>query len=132
VNDSSVSLELIFALKQTNLDKLEKLFWAVSNPDSPSYGKFLTMEQVQALVRPTEETVSAVLEWLAEFDVTEVNHVNDYVIVSVPVEEAKRMLHCEFYHFEHAVADKRIIRAATDYSLPHHVASTFWPDSLKF
>jgi hypothetical protein len=55
--DSSQNIRLTFALKQQNLDILEKLFWEVSDPRSPSYTHYLTRDQLRALVRPTQLTV---------------------------------------------------------------------------
>lgn len=122
MQDSSAPLELIFALKQRNVDKLEKLFWQVSEPTHTSYGKYLTMEQVHALVQPSQETLTTVLEWLNQFPGAEVKHLNDYLIVNVPKSVAEQMLDCEFHYYQHKATGKRIIRAVGDYSLPHHVA----------
>src|SRR5690349_20509956 len=43
--DSAVAT-FTLALQQSNLDKLDTLFWDRSNPDSPNFGRYLTREQV--------------------------------------------------------------------------------------
>lgn len=39
LRDGDPEIKLTFALKQRNLDKLDALFWDVSNPESPQYGE---------------------------------------------------------------------------------------------
>lgn len=41
--------EVVFAIQPRNLDVLEKKFWEVSDPDSPSYGNYLTYEEIKSL-----------------------------------------------------------------------------------
>lgn len=77
----TANLQLIFALKQNNLKKLDDLFWAVSSiisakmnwncnnsqfldPESPEYGNHLTMAEVNALVAPSQTAVHTVLHWI--------------------------------------------------------------------
>lgn len=57
--DPTQNIRLTFALKQQNLDILEKLFWEVSDPRSPSYTHYLTRDQLRALVKPSKLTVLA-------------------------------------------------------------------------
>ncbi|KAL6049457.1 Peptidase S53 domain-containing protein [Balamuthia mandrillaris] len=56
---------LLVALKQRNLDKLEHLFWEVSDPDSPSYAQFLTRDQLRELTAPSPANVLSVQSWLS-------------------------------------------------------------------
>lgn len=41
----------MLAVKHSNLDKLEEVFWAVSTPSSPRFRQFLTLDQLNAMVR---------------------------------------------------------------------------------
>ena len=68
---SSETIELVFAVKQQNLDKLHETLMQVSDPDSPSYGHHLSNEEVHELVRPSKEdsnTVESFLEIDRIFD----------------------------------------------------------------
>jgi hypothetical protein len=49
-------LHVLIALKQTNLDTLERLFWETSDPSHPSYGQYLTQQQVRSCA-PTLATL---------------------------------------------------------------------------
>ena len=93
-------VELTFALKQQNVDRLQELLAVVSDPDSQHYGtesvtyhslvytvnekslchahflsssclgKFLTLEEVASLVRPSQLTEKVVQTWLQSHGVT--------------------------------------------------------------
>merc|ERR1719246_284819 len=58
-------LEMTFAVKQQNVDKLEEQLLAVSSPSSMRYGQHLTNEEVHQLVAPRSEDIDAVLSFLA-------------------------------------------------------------------
>lgn len=84
-------VHLIFALKQQNLDQLDRTFWEVSNPKSPRYGKYLSMEAVNKMVAPSQETVTQTLAFLSNYPVS-INHYNDYIEVDCTVAVAEQML----------------------------------------
>ena len=58
-------IELVFAVKQQNLDQLEKILYSVSDPSNKDkYGKHLTNEQVHQLIKPSDTSVEAVKQFL--------------------------------------------------------------------
>jgi len=63
---ADATLEFTVALKQQNLDELDRLFWDLSDPNSVNYGKYLTSEQVRALTAATPDAVSSTLTFLAD------------------------------------------------------------------
>ncbi|XP_029530748.1 tripeptidyl-peptidase 1 isoform X2 [Oncorhynchus nerka] len=69
--DPTENLELTFALRQQNVDQLEHLLLLVSDPESAQYGKHLTLEEVAALVRPSQLTQKVVRHWLQSHGVTD-------------------------------------------------------------
>lgn len=48
----STEVGITFALKQRNVEQLERAFKAISDPNSASYQEFMTVDQIQALVSP--------------------------------------------------------------------------------
>jgi tripeptidyl-peptidase-1 len=122
--DRTQNIRLTFALKQQNVDILEKLFWEVSDPRSPSYTHYLTRDQVRSLVKPKQSTVDTVLTWLLENGVlpSKISHQNDWLIADMPAAKAEELLQCEFYSFKHSETGDVIIRSKTLYSLPEHIA----------
>jgi tripeptidyl-peptidase-1 len=63
-NPESTRMTVVLVLKQTNLSKLERLVLDVSTPSSKNYGKHWTADEVNALTRPSEATISTVYSWL--------------------------------------------------------------------
>ena len=60
----SEEIFLNFALKQSNLKTLERVFWEVSDPRSKEYGKHLSLSKLTQLIAPSETTISNVQAWL--------------------------------------------------------------------
>lgn len=89
-------ISLRIGLHQGNFDQLERELYRVSDPTHERYGKHLSKEEVEALVAPHPQSLSAVDEWLAEFDLKEHevtrSPAKDWVIISVPVDLAEKML----------------------------------------
>jgi len=54
------TLSVSIAVVQKNLDILEDIFWAVSHPESPRYGKFLSRAEVAELTANPEATATIV------------------------------------------------------------------------
>jgi tripeptidyl-peptidase I len=63
---SSLLLPIQIAVKYDSdkVQKLENIFWEVSNPTSSSYSNYLNKEQVDELLTPRNESTIEILEWL--------------------------------------------------------------------
>ncbi|KAJ6592414.1 family S53 protease [Mycena capillaripes] len=116
---AETSLMLRIALKQTDIAGLETALYKVSNTDSDLYGKHLSAEEVAAFVKPTDETLAAVSEWLAEHNITAkpVTPAGDMLQISIPVSQASNLLAAEFSVFTHVETGKTSIRTL-QYSIP--------------
>jgi len=132
---ASQEVELMFAVKQRNLDTLEARLMAVSDPKSPEYGQFYTFEQIGE-VFGNPEAVAAVHKFLGEYQVKDVKTTpnQEYVSVKTTVGEAQRMLLAEFNNYVHVVRSDIVLARANKYSLPkrlaHHVAFVGYVNSL--
>jgi tripeptidyl-peptidase-1 len=118
-------VELLFAVRQTNLSLLESTLMKVSDPSSGDYGKHLSNDEVHAMVRPKPEHVRAVHSFLAEHGVK--GHVvspnSDFIRADVSVAQAERMFSGTEYH-ELAHSDvAHTIHRCLNYSLPAAVAA---------
>ncbi|KAL1721726.1 peptidase S8/S53 domain-containing protein [Schizophyllum commune] len=117
-------IKLRIALPQPNFDVLEKLLYDVSDPYHENYGLHLSKEEVETLVAPEEDSVSAVTEWLAthglEEEHLERSPAGDWVTIRVPVQLAEEMLDTKYHVYKHVSADEYIVRT-TSYSLPAHL-----------
>uniref|UniRef100_A0A4W5RG55 Tripeptidyl peptidase I n=1 Tax=Hucho hucho TaxID=62062 RepID=A0A4W5RG55_9TELE len=87
-------LELTFALRQQNVDQLEHLLLQVSDPESAQYGKHLTLEEVTALVRPSQLTQKVVHHWLQSHGVTDCQTIltQDFLQCTMSTQVAEALL----------------------------------------
>eukprot|EP00929_Paragymnodinium_shiwhaense_P113604 TRINITY_DN81887_c0_g1_i1.p1 TRINITY_DN81887_c0_g1~~TRINITY_DN81887_c0_g1_i1.p1 ORF type:complete len:738 (-),score=57.63 TRINITY_DN81887_c0_g1_i1:6-2219(-) len=63
---SEASFHILVHLRQPaeGLKKLDEIFWAVSEPGSSFYGKFLCNANIAALVSPSRSAIDSVHDWL--------------------------------------------------------------------
>lgn len=120
------TVELLIAVRLTNTDELEAKFWAVSEPTSLSYGRFLTPAQVAALVAPSPASQQTILQWLEAHGVVdyEWNSSRDFLRVRTTAAKAEELLGgIEFHHFTHDSASTRLFRSLQPYTVPQKVAA---------
>ena len=113
--------EVVFAVKQNNLDSLKEKFFDVSNPKSENYGKFLNRKQVADLTANPEAT-SKIVSFLNKkgAKVTKRTRHGEYITVQAPVSLFEEMFNTKFSTYKRRFAasgPKEVIRA-TDYSIP--------------
>uniref|UniRef100_A0A7N4PXP5 Tripeptidyl peptidase 1 n=1 Tax=Sarcophilus harrisii TaxID=9305 RepID=A0A7N4PXP5_SARHA len=120
------SLSLTFALRQQNLQQLQKLVQDVSDPGSPRYGKYLSLEDVAALVRPSTLTLSTVQKWLLAAGVQDCQTVitEDFLTCQMTVQQAEQLLPgAEFHRYVGRLGGGRVVRSPRPYSLPGALAA---------
>lgn len=115
-------LQLTFALKQQNVDLLEKLLQVVSDPDSAHYGKYLTLEEVSSLVQPSDLTQKVVRGWLQTNGVTNCRTVRtrDFLECSMTAEVAEQLLSGSRFH-RYSRDNQFQVRSSAPYSVPDDV-----------
>jgi tripeptidyl-peptidase-1 len=124
--DSSHSHDIIFALKHDagKLRDLEHLFWNVSDPRNPNYGKYLTFEELGRLMSAPKEHIDIVTAYLDGFGVTyTINPNQDMITAQVPVGTTEKMLKTKLGLFERKRDHQRLVRALQPYYLPAEVAA---------
>lgn len=123
--DPEEELSLTFALKQQNLDRLSELVQAVSDPSSPRYGKYLTLEDVAELVQPSPLTLRTVQKWLLAAGARDCHSVTtqDFLTCWLSVRQAELLLPgAEFHRYVGGPAKTHIIRSPHPYQLPQALA----------
>jgi len=113
-------------LKQRNLDQFERVFWQVSDPESPSWRRFLTLEQINDIVSPSNSVFRAVRQWLSSVGIQEVKmkSTGDAVIVQeASVIQLKALFPLsDFRLFVNRQSGKRLVRHFGSLYVPHHIA----------
>ncbi|XP_028581325.2 tripeptidyl-peptidase 1 [Podarcis muralis] len=120
---ASEALSLTFALRQQNVGRLEELVQRVSSPDSPEYGRFLSLAEVQALVAPSPQTLNAVRKWLEAhgiWDCTDVG-TKDFLQCQVPAGMAEQLLPgAQFQRYVNG--ERSVVRSPFAYTLAEELA----------
>eukprot|EP00062_Callorhinchus_milii_P018036 gi/632971073/ref/XP_007901993.1/ PREDICTED: tripeptidyl-peptidase 1 [Callorhinchus milii] len=85
---------LTFALKQQNLGKLKEYLEQVADPQSPQYGKYLSLDQLAGLIQPSEETLKVSRKWLRNHGIHNCSTVQtlDFLQCSMPASTAEKLL----------------------------------------
>lgn len=137
--NSIVKLEI--ALKQSRFEELEKHLYEgrlralmplldrclhispVSDPDHHRYGDHLSPDEVDELVKPSDESLDLVHEWLLDNgigrDKLSYSAAKDWVRVSLPIAHVERLLDTKYSVYKHRDGT-HIVRAPT-WSLPTHL-----------
>ncbi|KZT28047.1 family S53 protease [Neolentinus lepideus HHB14362 ss-1] len=113
------TLKLRIALVQGDMASLEKALYDVSVPSSPLYGQHLSKQEVEEYVKPTQESVDAVNQWLSSEGITAntISPAGDWLQFSVPVSKANEMFDADFSVFTHTESGQQAIRTLS-YSIP--------------
>lgn len=120
--DPNAPFSVLIGLRLANTDKLKNLLDDISDPSSPNYGSYLTLEEVQELTSPSEHQVQAVISWLSSFGNTEfrMKGLGDWMEVHSTVSVIEEMLQIQLrqYQKDHQV----IVRSMDLYQVPDSVA----------
>ncbi|KAL9084023.1 MAG: hypothetical protein Q9159_005445 [Coniocarpon cinnabarinum] len=119
--DHEVDLQI--GLKQSRFDELQRHLFEVSDPTHQRYGQYLSTEDVNELIKPTDDALSQVRKWLESHSIDE-SHLNfsaarDWIRVRLPVKAIERMLDTDYGVFKHD--DGTHLVRAPEWSLPEHL-----------
>ncbi|KAJ3872607.1 peptidase S8/S53 domain-containing protein [Lentinula edodes] len=121
--DPSTLLKLRFGLRPSNLDTLLEHLSETSDPFHERYGKHLSKAQVDELMKPTDETLQEVKEWLNWHGIEDdalISTSDRVITVAIPVSLAETLLNTKYHVYAHTDSDEKIIRTL-EYSLPRHL-----------
>ena len=113
--------EIVFVIRQRNMETLTQMLHDISNPESPNYGQHLTREQVTDMTINIEAR-DAVQDYLAlsGLVVKDVSSGGEFVVAEAPISILETFFKTEFYHFEidsKSGQNPRFVRA-DKYSVP--------------
>ncbi|XP_069772464.1 tripeptidyl-peptidase 1 isoform X2 [Narcine bancroftii] len=114
---------LTFALKQQNVYKLNKKLDQLSNPDSSQYGKYLSLDQLSRMIRPSDKTLQTVWMWLGNFGVHNCSTVQtlDFLSCFMSSSTAEKLLTgSKFTRYTNG--HQTVIRSLAKYEVPEGVS----------
>lgn len=114
---------LLVAVKQQNLETLEKQFWAIADPKSPAWRNFLTRAEVDSIVHSSSGDMKTVTSWLTTvLDNRSLHVTSDAVEVRASVGDVERLFEAELYNFVHDNGHT-VTRAMGPHSVPRAVGA---------
>lgn len=115
--------EVIFAIKQANLEIIHEKLMEISNPDSVNYGRHLTRDEVGELTSSPESTI-AVHDYLRRIGASIVYETpfGEYIRATAPVSIWETEFATEFYEFELKERPGLVLHRAHSYSLPQQLS----------
>ena len=135
--------EVVVAVRQRNLDRVEAALADVSDPRSPRFRAHWTPAQLRAATMGNGSDARAAIAWLVAdvgARVTRSSVASEFVRAKAPVGAWERALGCEFHWYARAAASARhddagrVARCDGDYALPSsvspHVSAIFSVSNL--
>ncbi|KAE8440969.1 hypothetical protein EG329_006158 [Mollisiaceae sp. DMI_Dod_QoI] len=120
---SQHQIQLQIGVKQGNFDELERHLYEVSDPFHHRYGQHLSKTEVDDLIKPTDETLTQVHDWLCGNGVNEeqleYSHAKDWIKVTLPVSTVEDLLDTQYSVFQHK--DGSYVVRTPEWSLPAHL-----------
>jgi tripeptidyl-peptidase-1 len=128
--------DVVFAVRQKNLDEVKTILEDVSDPFSPNYGQHLTREEVADLTSNPEARDSVVAYLTTEVGATIVQEsaYGEYIMARASVSVWEKLFDTEFYTYKQTEINSdsstagheqkvKDVYLATHYSLPRHLAA---------
>lgn len=114
---------LTFALKQQHVDKLKDLVNRVSDPDSPFYGKHLSLQELGAMIQPSGLTLSTVRKWLQMHGVDDCQTVQtmDFLQCTMSARTAETLLPGSEFH-RYMKGSQSVVRSPAPYQISEQLA----------
>ncbi|KAJ9646887.1 hypothetical protein H2204_000579 [Knufia peltigerae] len=116
-------IHLKIGLSQSRFSELERHLHEISDPYHVRYGQHLSAEEVHELIKPSEDTFTAVHEWLEEYGVDfeqlKYSPAKDWISVTLPVDAVSTLLDTKYSVYEHL--DGSTMVRTEGYSLPLHL-----------
>lgn len=116
------TISFILALKQRNLDRLESLFWQVSDPTHANYRQFMTIDEIDQLVAPPQHLQHKVAHWLRKAGVQHVEMRGDAIYAKAPLNIVGDLFRTEFMTFRHIKTGNLLVRQVGEMSIPSRLA----------
>ncbi|KAF3931213.1 Aorsin [Dactylella cylindrospora] len=121
--DPSTPIKLRIHMKQQNVADFERVLLDMSTPSHPSYGNHMRQEEINAMLRPHEDTFASVKDWLRNSGFTDnwsINH--NWIVISTTVDRVETLLEAKYKYFRNTNTGDQVIRTMS-YSVPSDIRS---------
>lgn len=109
--DSNKVIPMRFGLAQQNLHRVEEMLMEVSHPESPSYGKHYTPAEIVDTFAPSDETITAVTNWLIDSGFApnrlRLSANKGWILLEATASEVEDLLKAEYHVYSHPSGDQQ-------------------------
>ncbi|KAA6412578.1 MAG: tripeptidyl peptidase [Lasallia pustulata] len=99
----------VIGLKQSQFDELERYLYEVSDPSHHRYGQHLTSAVVHELVKPSDNALELVHDWLLDNGIErhrlEYYSAKNWIKVTLPVQAVEGLLDTTYSVYKHEEGD---------------------------
>ncbi|KAJ3771981.1 subtilisin-like protein [Lentinula raphanica] len=101
-NDTTIDIRI--ALKAVDNAGLQSKLYEISTPGSPSYGQYLTRDEIEVYAAPSAESMTAVTSWLQSKNITAAltGPFGEYLSFTIQVSEANNLLNADYTNFTYS------------------------------
>jgi len=114
-------MSFAIGLTPANRDKLEAIFWDVTNPDSANYQNWLSFEEVTRMTDPGQAVVQPVLAWLHSVPSVKTTVLGEIIRVEASVSAVEALFQTRMSVFRNRKTGKDVIRHVGKSSVPSHL-----------
>lgn len=115
---ASAPIKFMIALKQRNVDVLEREYDARTDPSNSKWGQWLEIDQILDIVRPSQEHHDEVMTWLVEHGVTEIVSHGDAIECIATTKVAGRLFDTTFHEYTHDDGKQTVIKTRGKHHVP--------------
>lgn len=121
--DPSQEMRLRVALVQPHAAVFEQTLYDVSDPEHPLYGRHLKRDELAKMMKPSDVSTAAVLNWLSEAGIpsSQVEDEGDWINFRITVGDAESLLDTDFAIYTYLDTNIKKL-GALEYSVPKEVA----------
>ena len=123
--DGDSHVRFVVALKLRDTDQMHQHLQAVSNPSSPSYGQYLTLEELNSRYSVSTSDRKKVVDFFSSIPGAQVHadQLSDMFEVSAPVSSIHTHFQTELNWFSHAKGhiEAKSLRAVKPLAIPEHL-----------
>jgi tripeptidyl-peptidase-1 len=110
------------AVHQEKAADFEQMVLDMSTPGNDNYGQHMKRDDVRALVRPSNHTMTKIMSWLESEDVSaeSIESHGNWIEVTMAVCQAESLMKTKFYRYSNRKTHKHAIRTLS-YSVPRDI-----------
>ena len=122
--ETETELRVTIAVREQNMDEIREIALDVSDPGSPSYGRYLSQARVDEITAPAAADVTAVRSWLREQFAGNVDEVRAgrLFVLTAPATTVGALLQTKFRRVTNAATGQTALRASS-FTLPAAAAA---------